>query len=85
MQVRITLALQKRSGLEQVLAGARAELLAAARARKVIEKLKDKQFQRWHAQQERKEAAAMDEIAGQLTLRNATAGMWGLEEAGVRL
>ena len=73
LQVKITLAVQKRAGLEQVLAGARAELLAAARARKVIDKLREKQFQRWRAQQERKEAALMDEIATQLALRNSAA------------
>jgi len=72
LQVRIMLATQKRAGLEQVLAAARAELLAAARARKVLEKLKDKQFQRWRAEQERKESAAMDEIATQSAIRAVT-------------
>lgn len=72
LQMKISLAMQKLAGLEQTLAAARAELLTAARARKVIEKLKDKQFQRWRAEQERKEAAGMDEIATQLALRNVT-------------
>jgi flagellar protein FliJ len=72
LQVKIMLAMQKLAGLEQVQAAARAELLAAARARKVIEKLKEKQWQRWRTQQERKAAAAMDEMATQLTLRTLT-------------
>lgn len=69
LQVKIILTLQKIAGLEQKLAGARAELLAAARDRKVIEKLREKQFARWRAEQDRKEAAAMDEIGTQLSLR----------------
>jgi flagellar protein FliJ len=71
LQVKIMLAMQKLAGFEQVLAVARAELLAAARARKVIEKLREKQFQRWRIQQERQEAAATDEMATQLALRTS--------------
>lgn len=85
LQVKITLAVQKLAGLEQVLAGARAELLAAARARKIIEKLREKQFQRWRAQLERKEAALMDEIATQRALRGGTAGSLAFEESGTHL
>ena len=70
LSVRIALALQKLAGLEQTLAAARAELLAAARARKVIEKLREKQYARWRMEQERKEAAVLDEIGTQLALRN---------------
>jgi len=66
-------------------AGTHAELLAAARARKVIEKLREKQFQRWRAQQERKDAALMDEIATQLDLRNSAAGSLAFEESGTHL
>lgn len=88
LQVKIVLAMQKMAGLQKVLAGARAELLAAARARKVIEKLKEKQFQRWRMEQERKEAAAMDEIATQLALRNPVAlatGTRSFEPSGTSL
>ena len=70
LAVRISLAMQKLAGLEQTLAAARAELLAAARARKVIEKLKEKQLARWRMEQERKEAAVIDEIGTQLAVRS---------------
>ena len=44
LHLKIVFALQKIAGLEQNLAAARAELLQAAKARKVIEKLKEKQL-----------------------------------------
>jgi flagellar protein FliJ len=69
LHVRILLALQKKAELDRTLAAARAELLEAARARKVIEKLREKQFARWRLEQDRKEAAIMDEIGTQLTIR----------------
>jgi flagellar protein FliJ len=71
LAVRITLALQKIAALEQTLAAARKELLAAAQARKAIEKLKERQWTRWRQDQERKEAAAIDEIGTQFALRGA--------------
>jgi flagellar FliJ protein len=71
--VRIALAAQKLAALEQNLAAARAELLAAARARKVIEKLREKQFARWRLDQDRKENAVIDEIGTQLALRQGNA------------
>jgi flagellar protein FliJ len=81
--VRIALASQKLAGLEQTLAAARTELLAAARARKVIEKLREKQFARWRMEQERKDAAVIDEIGTQLAVRRgsglADAAMAGTE------
>jgi len=70
LTVRISLAMQKLAGLEQTLAAARTELLDAARARKVIEKLKEKQWQRWRMEQERKDAAVTDEIGTQLAVRS---------------
>jgi flagellar protein FliJ len=79
LAVRIALALQKLAGLEQTLAGVRAELLAAARARKVIEKLREKQFARWRLEQERKESAETDEIGTQLAVRRGS----GLAEAAL--
>src|SRR3954469_13716325 len=57
LHIKIMMGMQKLAGLEQTLAAARAELLAAARARKVIEKLKEKQFARWRMEQDRKESA----------------------------
>jgi len=70
LHIRIMVGMQKLAGMEQTLAAARAELLTAARARKVIEKLKEKQFARWKIEQERKESAVMDEIGTQLVMRN---------------
>ncbi len=71
LHVRIILAMQKLAALESKLAAARAELLVAAKDRRVIEKLKEKQHQRWKDAQDRKEAALMDEIGTQLSLRHA--------------
>src|SRR4051812_24204467 len=47
LHVKIVLAMQKLAGVEQNPAAARAILLTAARARKVIEKLREKQYMRW--------------------------------------
>ena len=69
LQMRIVQAMQKIAVLEKTLAGARAELLEAARAKKVIEKLKEKQRTRWQMEQDRKEAGLMDEIGTQLAVR----------------
>jgi flagellar FliJ protein len=71
LHLKIVLGMQKLAGMEQAVAAARGELLEAARARKVIEKLKEKQFARWRAELERKEAGLMDEIGTQLALRQA--------------
>src|SRR3954463_10506171 len=51
LHIRVILATQKMQGLEAALTAARGELVAAARARKVIEKLKETQFQRWKFEQ----------------------------------
>jgi flagellar FliJ protein len=50
----------------------RAELAEAARQRKVIEKLREKQFERWRAEQNRRELAQLDEIGMQLAYENLT-------------
>jgi flagellar FliJ protein len=71
LQIKIVLGMQKLAAMEKTLATARTELLAAARDRKVIEKLREKQFARWRAEQDRKEAALMDELGTQIALRNA--------------
>ena len=70
LHIKIILTLQKVAALEQTLAVAREELMEAARARKVIEKLKEKQVARWRADLDRKEAAIMDEMGTQLAMRN---------------
>src|SRR5205085_363551 len=41
----------------------RAKLLEAAKARKAIELLRDKQLARWKREQDKKEAGVMDELA----------------------
>jgi flagellar FliJ protein len=51
------------------MAQARGALLAAAKARKVIEKLRQRQFERWAAEQTRIENVQLDEIGTQLALR----------------
>jgi flagellar protein FliJ len=71
LHLKIALAMQELSALEKRHVLARAELLEAARARKVIEKLREKRQARWRAEQDRKEAAIMDEIGTQLAIRRA--------------
>ncbi len=44
-------------------------MLEAARARKVIEKLKEKQFLRWRIALDRKDSAINEEIGNQLAQR----------------
>lgn len=73
LHLKIIYALQKITSIEQTLAVARADLLEAAKSRKVIEKLKEKQLARWRAEQDRKESALLDEIGTQLAVRTALA------------
>jgi len=49
---------------------AQKELLEAAKQRKVIEKLKERQFERWRADMNRSEAAQLDEIGTQMGYDN---------------
>ncbi len=70
LHMKVILGTQKLAAMEQTLNAARAELLQAAKARKVIEKLKEKQRARWILEQERKQSALMDEIGTQLVMRN---------------
>lgn len=63
LQMKAAAEMKKLSGLEQALAAARAELLTATRARKVIEKLRERHLARWRAEQDRREAAEMDDIS----------------------
>jgi flagellar FliJ protein len=69
LHLKISMTMQQLMGVEKKLAAARVELLVAARSRKVIEKLKDKQLARWRAEQDRKESDLLDELGTQLTLR----------------
>jgi flagellar FliJ protein len=71
LHMKIVLTMQQLAKTQQLLAAARAELLTAARSRKVIEKLREKQFARWRAEQDRKDAALMDEIGTQAAIREA--------------
>lgn len=51
---------------------AHAKLVDAARQRKTIEKLKDKQFERWIADQYKRENADLDEAGMQIAFQNLT-------------
>jgi len=51
---------------------ARLELAEAAKRRKAIDKLREKQFERWKLEQSRKEQAELDEIGMQLAYQHLT-------------
>lgn len=61
--------IQKMAALQTEVDQARAVLAEAAKQRKIMEKLKDKQYQRWLAEINRKEAEELDEIGMQLSFR----------------
>jgi len=61
---------QKMAGVQRKLEEAQKELLEAAKQRKVIEKLKEKQLERWRAEMARSEANQMDEIGMQIGFEN---------------
>src|SRR5262245_54016690 len=61
---------QKMALAQRAVDDARAALAEAARQRKVIEKLREKQLQRWRADIERRELAELDEIGMQLAYQN---------------
>jgi flagellar FliJ protein len=54
---------------------AQAALAEAAKQRKVMEKLRERQHTRWAEEISRKEAMQLDEVATQMTIQNATAIM----------
>src|SRR5262245_35531815 len=60
---------------------ARAELAEAEKQRKVIEKLRERQFARWKAEQSKRELAELDEIGMQLAYQDLTMGDSGRELA----
>jgi len=56
---------KKIAELEQQVAAARERLIDASRERQAIEKLKERQYEQWKQQRDRREAAVMDELAMQ--------------------
>jgi flagellar FliJ protein len=74
---RFTLAMQRKavehaqrmSAVRQRLDTARAALVEAAQHRKAMEKLRDKRRDDWKTDQDRREAAATDEVAQQIGVR----------------
>lgn len=69
LRMLIVTTMQELAAMEKTMAAAKAELRAAAKARKVIEKLRDQQWARWLAEENRREAIATDEIGTQLAVR----------------
>lgn len=51
---------------------ARRELADAARQRKIVEKLREKQYQRWMDERSRSELAMLDEVGMQIAYGNST-------------
>lgn len=51
------------AGVHRRLDAARAELLKATTARKAVETLRERRYEEWVAEQKKKEAAALDELA----------------------
>lgn len=71
---------QRIVGANAEVEAARAKLAEAAKARKVIEKLRERQLERWQSDQARKETAATDEIGAQIGYANLVED--GLEDGG---
>lgn len=69
-QMRAGELIQKMTGVQREVDAARRDLAAAAKDRKVIEKLRERQHARWAAEISRKETAEMDEIGMQLGFAN---------------
>jgi flagellar export protein FliJ len=66
---------QKLRKADELANAARVELLAAARARKALTKLREKHLERWRREQDVAEAAALDEITTQLAFRARSSGL----------
>ena len=58
---------QKMALVQRQLDEARLAVAEAAKQRKVIEKLREKQFERWKAERSKKELAELDEVSMQLS------------------
>lgn len=61
--------------LEKQIEQARQQLLRATRARQALELLRQRQYDRWRLEQERRERIELDEIAAQQFLRQGALGM----------
>jgi flagellar protein FliJ len=61
---------QRMATQQQVVDGARRQLAEAAKQRKIIEKLKERQHQRWRSELSRKEVAGLDEVNMQLAVES---------------
>ena len=70
MQRRGLTMMQKMALVQRQVDEAQANLAEAAKQRKAIEKLREKQHQRWQEELNRKELALMDEISMQMSYRN---------------
>lgn len=70
MQQKAMAVVKEMAALQPQLDAARVALAEAAKQRKIIEKLKEKQQERWRAEISRKEAEELDEIGMQLSFRH---------------
>jgi flagellar FliJ protein len=61
---------QKMAIVQREIDKARADLAEAAKQRKIIEKLRERQLERWKTQQNRQENDELDDIGMQLAFRN---------------
>jgi flagellar FliJ protein len=61
---------QKMAGVQRQLDTARASLADAAKARKIIEKLRDRQLARWKEDQAHHELLELDDVAMRLSYQN---------------
>jgi len=67
VQRRGTIMAQKMALIQRQIDSAQTALAEAARQRKIIEKLREKQFDRWKLEAARKEAAELDEVSTRLS------------------
>ena len=70
---------QRLAVIERDVERAREQLADAARQRKALELLRDKQLAEWHQRQDRREAAELDEIGMQLYVRQQQSRRAGSE------
>jgi len=62
------------AGIHKRLEAERARLLEATRARKAVERLKERRYEQWKRAIDRKEAAELDDLASGRAAREAAAG-----------
>ncbi len=84
MQRKGLVQLQKVEEAEKRVKAARVQLAEASKQKKIIEKLRDRQHAVWAETIARKETAAMDEIATQMSTVTMREAWTGLDEAVVR-